>query len=308
MTVASPFSAAPAQRHLRQHEDRGRRRVRRQGAPVQPALSPDVRPLSGRTDRLHAGGGLGEGRSKIRSVWCASASSRRVCGSTSYEEMNAWLLDRCVAHAKAITIPRCGTGRCGRCSRPSAPRWCPTPAGSMASTARRRRSRRPAWCASTTTSTRSRPGRSVGPSKSRPMPTASWSARTARSSPSMPAGSAATRPSTIPGTTFPSWPASQGSQNGAPFQDWVLPGALGRVRARLAAAADGDRQMVDILSAVLTDGLAAVEAACGEALRDGVQRRHPQHPGPPPGSRRGTGPHPRRPAPSTRTGRRLRPV
>jgi hypothetical protein len=43
------------------------------------------------------------------------------------------------------------------------------------------------------------------------------------------------------------------------------------VRGRLAAAADGDRQMVDILSAVLTDGLAAVEAACGEALRDGVQ-------------------------------------
>ena len=60
-------------------------------------------------------------------------------------------------------------------------------------------------------------------------------------------------------------------RNGAPFRDWVLPGALGRVRARLAAAADGDRQMVDILSAVLTDGLAAVEAACGEALRDGVQ-------------------------------------
>src|ERR671917_2712610 len=60
-------------------------------------------------------------------------------------------------------------------------------------------------------------------------------------------------------------------RNGAPFRNWVLPGALGRVQGRLAAAADGDRQMVDILSAVLTDGLAAVEAACGEALSNGVQ-------------------------------------
>jgi hypothetical protein len=59
-------------------------------------------------------------------------------------------------------------------------------------------------------------------------------------------------------------------RNGAPFKDWVLPGALERIRHKLAAVDDGDRQMVDLLSAVLTDGLAAVEAACGEALRDGV--------------------------------------
>jgi hypothetical protein len=59
-------------------------------------------------------------------------------------------------------------------------------------------------------------------------------------------------------------------RNGAPFKDWLLPGALERVRRRLAAAGDGDRQMVDILAAVLSDGLAAVEAACAEALREGV--------------------------------------
>ena len=35
-------------------------------------------------------------------------------------------------------------------------------------------------------------------------------------------------------------------------------------------ASEGDRQMVQILAAVLSDGLAAVEAACGEALRDGT--------------------------------------
>ena len=55
-------------------------------------------------------------------------------------------------------------------------------------------------------------------------------------------------------------------RNGAPFKDWVLPAAMERVRRKLASVADGNRQMVDILAVVLTDGLAAVEAACAEAL------------------------------------------
>ena len=59
-------------------------------------------------------------------------------------------------------------------------------------------------------------------------------------------------------------------RNGAPFRDWVLPGALERVRRKLAGSDDGDRQMVAILAAVLTDGLAAVEAACARAMSDGV--------------------------------------
>jgi transposase len=59
-------------------------------------------------------------------------------------------------------------------------------------------------------------------------------------------------------------------RNGAPFKDWVLPAHLERVRGRLKGSDDGDRQMVKILSAVLSDGLAAVEAACAEALAGGV--------------------------------------
>jgi transposase len=59
-------------------------------------------------------------------------------------------------------------------------------------------------------------------------------------------------------------------RNGAPFKDWVLPGAMERVRRKLAGSGDGDRQMVAILAAVLTDGLPAVEAACTEALSEGV--------------------------------------
>jgi hypothetical protein len=59
-------------------------------------------------------------------------------------------------------------------------------------------------------------------------------------------------------------------RNGAPFKDWPLPASLGRVRRKLSGSDDGDRQMVKILSAVLTDGLAAVEAACAAALADGI--------------------------------------
>jgi transposase len=59
-------------------------------------------------------------------------------------------------------------------------------------------------------------------------------------------------------------------RNGAPFKDWALPGALGRVRQKLRGAKDGDRQMVAILAAVLADGLPAVEAACAEALAAGL--------------------------------------
>jgi transposase len=59
-------------------------------------------------------------------------------------------------------------------------------------------------------------------------------------------------------------------RNGAPFRDWVLPGALERIRRKLTGSDDGDRQMVKILAAVLTDGLPEVEAACGQALAEGV--------------------------------------
>jgi transposase len=59
-------------------------------------------------------------------------------------------------------------------------------------------------------------------------------------------------------------------RNGAPFKDWVLPAAMERVRRKLTGSSDGDRQMVKILTTVLSDGLPAVEAACGEALRENV--------------------------------------
>src|SRR5258708_3732854 len=59
-------------------------------------------------------------------------------------------------------------------------------------------------------------------------------------------------------------------RNGAPFKDWALPPALTQVRAKLKQHADGDRQFVKVLGAVLDHGLAAVESACAEALEAGI--------------------------------------
>ena len=57
-------------------------------------------------------------------------------------------------------------------------------------------------------------------------------------------------------------------RNGAPFMD--LPGALGRVQRKLRTMKDGGRQMVAILTSVESDGLSAVEGACAEALDTGA--------------------------------------
>ena len=52
----------------------------------------------------------------------------------------------------------------------------------------------------------------------------------------------------------------------------MLPASLERVRRELAGSDDGDRQMVAILATVLTDGLAAVEAACAQAMSEASTR------------------------------------
>ena len=80
-------------------------------------------------------------------------------------------------------------------------------------------------------------------------------------------------------------------RNGAPFKGWDLPESLREIRRRLDGRRGGDRKMVDILLAIRTDGIDAVEAACAEALSQGVhsssvilnilaRRREPPRPEP----------------------------
>lgn len=59
-------------------------------------------------------------------------------------------------------------------------------------------------------------------------------------------------------------------RNGAPFKDWELPPAIKRVQRKLGKVPNGDRQMVQILRMIPTDGLDAVEAACSDALMEGA--------------------------------------
>src|SRR5215467_13540676 len=91
----------------------------------------------------------------------------------------------------------------------------------------------------------------------------------AQSSASIVAALAAARRSTIPGITCRCSPESPAHCVTAP------PSRTGFCRpawgaCKLQGSHDGDRQMVKVLSAVLSDGLAAVEAACAEALAGGV--------------------------------------
>jgi len=97
-------------------------------------------------------------------------------------------------------------------------------------------------------------------------------------------------------------------RNGAPFKDWLLPTHLERVRRQLKGSDDGDRQMVKILAAVLSDGLAAVEAPAPRRSPTGpFRRRHPKRSGAAPRSRAGRDdPGARGAASATGTHRRLR--
>ncbi len=61
-------------------------------------------------------------------------------------------------------------------------------------------------------------------------------------------------------------------RNGAPFQGWVLPESLCRVRAYLADRPGGDREFVDILCAAREHGLELVEKVCSKAVADRVIR------------------------------------
>src|SRR3954452_17190140 len=73
----------------------------------------------------------------------------------SYEELNAWLLDKCIAYARAHRHPEFRDQTVWEAFEAERPLLVPYAAGSTAFTLCRHRSPRPAWSASTTTNTRS---------------------------------------------------------------------------------------------------------------------------------------------------------
>lgn len=59
-------------------------------------------------------------------------------------------------------------------------------------------------------------------------------------------------------------------RNGAPFQNWVLPAAIGAVKDKLLRSPQGDRAFVEVLLAMRSHGTDLVTVACELALEQGT--------------------------------------
>ena len=189
----------------------------------------------------------------------------------SYDELNAWLLDQCIAYARAHRHPE-QTGQTiwevFESERPHLVPYAGRFDGFNAVTASVSKT-----CLVRFDNNRySVTARAVG----RPVEVQAYADRVMIRQDGIPVGEHARcfgRGETVydPWHYVPVLAKKPGAlRNGAPFKDWLLPANLERVRRKLKSSADGDRQMVAILSAVLSDGLAAVEAACAEAFDQGV--------------------------------------
>jgi len=189
----------------------------------------------------------------------------------SYEELNAWLLDKCVTYAKAHKHPEIAEKTVWQMFEEERPKLVPVPGrfdGFHAT---------PASVSKTCLVRFDNNKYSVAASAvGRPVEIRAYADRIViRQDGSVVAEHARAfgRGQTVydPWHYVPVLARKPGAlRNGAPFKDWVLPAAIERVRRKLRGADDGDRQMVAILSAVLSDGLEPVEAACAEALEHGV--------------------------------------
>src|SRR6516225_12067514 len=116
----------------------------------------------------------------------------------SYDELNAWLLEQCIAHAKTNRHPEQIDRTIWQVFEAERPQLVPIGSRFDGFRATQAAVSKTCLVPSTTTSTRSARVPSAGRSRSRLMPSASSSARTVRSSASMRAHSAATGRSTTP--------------------------------------------------------------------------------------------------------------
>src|SRR3982750_3994976 len=190
---------------------------------------------------------------------------------TSYDELNAWLLDKCVAYAKAHKHPELTDRTIWQAFEAERPKLVPI-TGPFDGFHATQASVSKTCLVRFDNNKYSVAARAVG----RPVEIQAYADRVVIRQDGVIVGQHQRRfgrGETIydPWHYVPVLARKPGAlRNGAPFKDWPLPASLERVRRKLKGSDDGDRQMVKVLSAVLTDGLAAVEAACGEALSDGV--------------------------------------
>ena len=190
---------------------------------------------------------------------------------TSYEELNAWLLDRCIAYAKAHKHPELTDRTIWQVFEAERPKLVPI-TGPFDGFHATQASVSKTCLVRFDNNKYSVAARAVG----RPVEIQAYADRIVIRQDGAIVGEHQRRfgrGETIydPWHYVPVLARKPGAlRNGAPFKDWPLPASLERVRRKLQGFDDGDRQMVKILSAVLSDGLAAVEAACAAALAEGV--------------------------------------
>ena len=189
----------------------------------------------------------------------------------SYDELNAWLLDRCVAYAKAHQHPEIAERTIWQAFEAERPQLVPI-SGAFDGFHAIQASVSKTCLARFDNNKYSVTSRAVG----RPVEIQAYADRIVIRQDGAVVGEHRRcfgRGETIydPWHYVPVLARKPGAlRNGAPFKDWLLPASLERVRRKLKGSDDGDRQMVKVLSAVLSDGLASVEAACAEALAGGV--------------------------------------
>jgi hypothetical protein len=179
---------------------------------------------------------------------------------TSYDELNAWLLERCIAYAKAHKHPEIAERTIWQAFEDERPQLVPLPRrfdGFHATTA----SVSKTCLVRFDTNKYSVCSRAVG----RPVEIQAYADRIVIRQNGAVVGAARSfgRGETVydPWHYVPVLARKPGAlRNGAPFRNWPLPAGLEGVRRRLAGSDDGDRQMVTILCAVLTEGLGCVEA------------------------------------------------
>ena len=181
----------------------------------------------------------------------------------SFDELNAWLLDKCVAHAKAHRHPEQADRTIWEVFEEERQHLVPYAGhfdGFHSVTAHSTIVLEPM-----ANKVSYSPPQSAVPWRCMPMRSGSSFAKTGSSSANMRAPLAAARLSMIHEHYVPVLARKPGAlRNGAPFKDWVLPPAMAAIRHKLKGRDDGDRQMGQILSCVPDNGLQAVEAACSE--------------------------------------------
>ena len=92
-------------RHLRQHEDGGGDDIVGKGRLCRSLVDADVQPLPRGAGSLHPSSGWEKGQVENQIGLSVNASSRRRLRFKNLDELNAWLLNKCIAYAKAHRHP-----------------------------------------------------------------------------------------------------------------------------------------------------------------------------------------------------------